>query len=105
METVARGTTPTFRIYLDYDLTGWDIYVTFRQSCKRAWTFKNHYVEKTALGCDLILDLTQEDTLKFIPGRLWVEIRATNEDDAVRSTKMKFWVEDVLLDGEIPQEV
>lgn len=103
----SRGTTPTFQFDIDLDLTGWDVYVTMTQSKAHTFTFKPTTIEKTALGCSIYIDLTQEDSLKFIPGRGYAEVRAVNTDGvAVRTIDpMEFWIEDTFLDGVIPREV
>ena len=56
-----RGTTPTFDITCDVDLTGFTIYVTLKQGAKE-FTFTPS-VEATETGCTLSITLTQEQTL------------------------------------------
>lgn len=58
-----RGTTPTFDINCDVDLTNFTIYVTLKQGQKE-FTFTPS-VEATQTGCTLSVTLTQEQTLEF----------------------------------------
>ena len=72
-----RGTTPTCTIETNVDLSGCTVFVTFQQNGKNV-------IEKT--GADVVITpsndgstatftLTQEDTLKLVPGRVLVQVR------------------------------
>lgn len=99
-----RGTTPTFTFEVDADLTGWDTYITFEQR-KLEITRKEPDVTATEDGCVATVELTQAETLSFKPGKADAQLRAVKDGTAVASTIFTFDVGDILLDGEIPQEV
>lgn len=100
---ITRGTTPTFSIEVDCDLTGWDTYMTFAQRQKRL-TRRDVSITPTDEGCVVEAELTQEETLSFKEGAAQLQIRAEKDGTAVASTKFDFAVRDVLLNGKIPQE-
>ena len=56
-------------------------------------------------GCLCTVELTQEETLLFRHGKADAQIRACKDDVAVASSIFEFNVGEILLDGEIPQEV
>ena len=99
-----RGTTPTFTFEVDLDLTGWDVYLTFEQR-KYEFTHKDVVITPSNEGCIVETSLTQEETLAFKPGAAKVEIRACKDNKAVATDEFEFEVYDILLDGEIPQDV
>lgn len=99
-----RGTTPTFSFEVDADLTGWDVYITFEQG-SRTVTRRSPEIEQTEGGCICSVELTQAETLLFKPKRAQAQLRAVKDGTAVASTIFDFDVGDVLLGGEIPQEV
>lgn len=106
---IYRGTTPTFVVEVDdLDLTGWDTYVTFEQR-KYEFTCKNCVVTPTDTGCQVEVELTQEQTLGFKPsekaGEATVQVRAYKDGKAEATSQFSFEVFDVSLDGEIPQDV
>lgn len=101
-----RGTTPTFTFDVDLDLTGWDYYVTFEQGSREITRKDAEVIPANEGGCQMLVRLTQEETLAFKAGvKGKAQIRACKDGDAVASTVFEFPVHDVLLDGEIPQEV
>lgn len=104
-----RGTTPTVRLSVDYDLTGWDVYVTFEQrsgySRRHELTKKPDSITATETGCDVEVTLTQCETLALSPIKTSVQIRAELGGDTVCSTVWTFQVSDILLEGKIPREV
>lgn len=78
---MVRGTTPTFILTLDdVDLTDTNVYVTFKQDkkdCQCGLSF-------TKSGDDLTIEtnvvnvyLSQEETLKFSRGNLYVQVNWT----------------------------
>lgn len=99
-----RGTTPTFSFEVDLDLTGWDVYVTFEQR-KIELTRKEPEITKKDDGCVCSVELTQAETLAFKAGKASAQLRAIKGGEAVASTIFEFDVGEILLDGEIPQEV
>ena len=99
-----RGTTPTFTFDVDTDLTGWDVYITFKQR-KVELTRKEPEITPTNDGCVCTVELTQAETLKFKEGKALAHLRAVKDGTAVASTIFEFSVGEILLDGEIPQEV
>ena len=101
-----RGTTPTitFNIHTEIDLS----------TLAECWvTFKSHIGvnEKTYDISDLIIDpvektitvaMTQEETLFFSAGRVFVQIRLrTNDDLAYASDIKEMTMNGILKDGEI----
>ncbi len=99
-----RGTTPTFTYDVDADLTGWDVYATFEQEGVEI-TRKPVDMEPTEGGSTCSVELTQEDTLLFHEGRAKTQLRAIKDGVAVASTIFSFDVGEILLNGQIPQEV
>lgn len=102
-----RGTTPTFTFEVDVDLTGWDVYVSFKQGTKDPITRKQpEIVPANDGGCICSVELTQAETLEFKAGKqASAQLRAYKDGEAVASTIFEFGVGEILLDGEIPQEV
>ena len=99
-----RGTTPTFTFEVDLDLTGWDTYITFEQR-KVEITRKNPAITPSNGGCIAEVELTQAETLAFKVGPARAQLRAIKDGEAVASTVFDFEVREILLEGEIPQEV
>lgn len=95
-----RGTTPTNTFTVDIDLTAATIFVTYAQKC-------GVVVEKT--GEDLTvtensisLTLTQEETLRFTPDAVFIQIRYVMPDGtADASNIIQTTVGAVLKDGVI----
>ena len=99
-----RGTTPTINITVDSDLTGYVIYLTFRQNDGQSITKTNDALnidvddDKTFIDCTL----TQEETLMFNPPNcIEVQIRAVTPggQTAVASTIASIPIERILQDG------
>lgn len=99
-----RGTTPTFSFTVDMDLTDWDVYITFEQN-KHELTRKNPDITPVNDGSRVDITLTQQETLAFKVGKARAQIRAIKDEVAVATSYFEFAVNDILLDGEIPQEV
>ena len=100
-----RGTTPTFTFEVDLDLTGWDTYITFEQR-KQEITRKDAAITPANNGgCLAEVELTQAETLSFKVGPAKAQLRAYKDGEAVASTVFDFEVREILLEGEIPQEV
>ena len=78
---MVRGTTPTFILTLDdVDLTGTNVYVTFKQD--KGDCPKGLLLTKT--GDDLTIEenvvsvyLSQEETLRFARGKLYIQVNWT----------------------------
>ena len=95
-----RGSTPTNTFTVDIDLRGATIYVSYEQ-------YSHVVIEKT--GSDLTvtatsitLELSQEDTLKFQPGKVLIQIRyvfPNGQADASNIIKTTF--ERIIHDGVI----
>lgn len=104
-----RGTTPTFSFEVDMDLTGWDTYITFEQGKGQKRVEITHKEPEITPGndggCIASVELTQAETLSFKPGPASAQLRAVKNGTAVASTIFEFDVGEILLDGEIPQEV
>lgn len=96
-----RGSTPTNTFTVDIDLTGATVFVSYEQSGRVV-------VEKT--GSDLTitpdeitLDLTQEETLKFRPGEVLIQIRYVFPSGAADASNIiKTTFERIIKDGVIP---
>ena len=58
-----RGTTPTFNVTCDVNLTGYTIYLTLEQGTVELTLTPE--CEATETGCTLAVTLTQEQTLLF----------------------------------------
>lgn len=100
-----RGTTPTFSFEVDLNLTGWDVYVTFEQRKTEVTRKEPEIVPGNDGGCICSVELTQAETLGFKAGQAQAQLRAVKDGTAVASSIFKFDVGEILLDGEIPQEV
>lgn len=95
-----RGSTPTNTFMVDIDLTGATIFVDYEQQ-------GNIILEKT--GDDLTvttesitLDLTQEETLKFRPGDVLIQIRYVFPDgSADASNIIRTTFDRIIKDGVI----
>ena len=110
-----RGTTPTNTFTLDIDLSAATVFISYAQA-------NAVVVEKT--GTDLTftnngggdrdnpaeyyisVTLSQEDTLKFIPGDVAIQIRyVTSDGVADASNIIRTTAERILKDGEISYAV
>ena len=96
-----RGTTPTFNIECDVDLTGYTIFVTLEQGNKE-FTLTPE-CEATEDGCVLSVTLTQEQTLVFNDrGAASMQVRAIDQAGlAIASNIMPVDIGKILLDGVI----
>lgn len=98
-----RGTTPFHRFTLPEGMSGNDfevLYITYSQN--------SHTImekEKTQMlfdGNEVIVHLSQEDTLCFDPGPVKIQLRAKQPDgQAVASNIISTTAKEVLKDGEI----
>ena len=96
-----RGTTPTFEVDCDIDLTGYTIYLTLKQGTTELTLTPE--VEATQTGCKLTVTLTQEQTLGFSTARFTsMQVRAVNATGlAVASNIMQVDVGEILKNGVI----
>jgi len=89
-----RGTTPFYTVSfpdLDFDELS-DVYVTFEQT-KQGIEITKHGSDLTWGADNVSFRLSQEDTLKFRPSEVKIQVRAIdNNGYAVAST---IWTEDV----------
>lgn len=101
-DKMRRGTTPTLEIEMKgidiSELSG--IYITIRQGDVEITKDKDQIEIKD--GNMILVWLSQEDTLKFVRGYAWVQLRATTNDGlAVASTINRIPVDAILKDGVI----
>lgn len=100
MESWRRGSTPTNIFNLNIDLTDARVYVTYMQKGKVIVEKSNENLDITSDS--LIVSLTQEDTLKFAPGDVEVQIRYVKADgSADASNIMTISATRILKDGQI----
>lgn len=91
-----KGITPTFVLTLDTDLTDCDVYVTFKQGC----------YSLTKSGDDITVEtnvvsvfLSQQETLSFKRGNLYVQVNWLFEDKRMCSEIGYVKVKDNLYNG------
>lgn len=100
MESWRRGSTPTNVFNLNIDLTDARVYVTYMQKGKVIVEKSNENLDITSDS--LVVSLTQEDTLKFAPGDVEVQIRYVKADgSADASNIMTISATRILKDGQI----
>lgn len=100
MESWRRGSTPTNIFNLNIDLTDARVYVTYMQKGKVIVEKSNENLDITSDS--LVVSLTQEDTLKFAPGDVEVQIRYVKADgSADASNIMTISATRILKDGQI----
>ena len=113
-----RGTTPTVTLTVtnpdntDCDLTGYELYITFKEKTKSSkivpYTFtkretdRNVEVIHEGLATVISITLTQKETLGFSADSIvQVQLRCKSLDIAQATTIEDFKAEQILLDGEI----
>lgn len=102
-----RGSTPTNTFTVEIDLTGATIFVTYSQR-KECGKNMRVVVEKTGedltvTSTKIITTLTQEETLRFAPDAVFIQIRYVFPDGtADASNIIQTTVEAILKDGVIP---
>lgn len=99
---IIRGTTPTIKRTYPEDLTGATATFCFWQDVESPLTLTPE-IEATDNGCLLSVTLTQEQTLAFETGALYLQIRAVKDGEAVASKVWRYFVADVMPDGEITE--
>lgn len=98
-----RGTTPIITLEVDYNLIGWDVYVTIVNG-PREITFTNPDVsmEYNEGKTYISMTLTQLQTLEFKANtKCEIQIRAYKNGEAVASDIETVIVERILKDGVI----
>jgi hypothetical protein len=104
-----RGTTPTIPLVVKADISDWTRFVTFLNgddkwadvlldlgNDRQTATLEDG---KTTIG----VTLTQEETLSFEPGIVYVQVRAVKGATAVATESKPIEVEDVLREGVISE--
>lgn len=96
-----RGTTPTFEVDCDVDLTGYTIFLTLEQGTNEITLTPD--CEATQDGCKLFVTLTQEQTLSFRGDmKASMQIRAVDQSGlAIASNIMTVDIGRILLEGVI----
>ncbi|MDY4000003.1 MAG: hypothetical protein SOY73_13105 [Blautia sp.] len=98
-----RGTTPihTFTFPTDVDLESMSvIFISYTQDGRVVVEKGKDDLE--VVGNQIRIYLTQEDTLKFAPGTVKIQLRSRTYDGrAVASNIISTTVKDILKDGEI----
>lgn len=98
-----RGTTPEYELLIDMDLTGWTCYVTLRRSTI-AINLEADRLEVTGGEQSTVrFSLTQEESLRFRPGKADVQLRAIKDGVAVATDIATVKVGRILRDGEIDE--
>lgn len=105
-----RGTTPPLKFVIDNtDLTGWDVYLSFRTAgmaepiTKTTEQLVIEYVpEETATVVSVTL--TQEDTLALTAGTCEAQIRAFKDGEAIATGIVALSVARILMEGEIGED-
>ena len=96
-----RGTTPIISLEVDFDFTGWELFVTFKNGTKTI-TIENDgltlEVEKGTSTINVLL--TQLQTLSFNANtKCKVQIRAYKSGSAVATSIETLDVKRILMDG------
>lgn len=95
-----RGTTPTNTFNVDIDLTSaTELYISYEQN--DAVVVEKELSDCTVTSTSVSVTLTQTDTLKFVPGKVFVQIRAKIGSTAVASDIITTTAKRILKDGAI----
>lgn len=99
-----RGTTPALVLTVDYDLTGWTVYVTIENRGQEL-TLTNDRVTISYANQKSTLEmaLTQEETLKFGTGTAQVQVRAIHDGTAIATDIQTVDVGRILKEGVIDE--
>lgn len=99
---IRRGTTPTLWLRVDTDLTGFDVWMTLQQG-RNQITIESPRVRFDGRDSVVSARLDQEQTLSLEAGKfVQVQVRAVMEGTAVASEICTQRIDDVLLDGVLP---
>lgn len=102
-----RGTTPTYTLTVDADLTGWTCYVTLKGMGKLLnlegdrLTIEAAPSEGGQASTTIGFDLTQKETLAFKVGKCEVQVRAIRDGAAIATDIGVLQVDRILREGEI----
>lgn len=99
-----RGTTPPFTIVTDFDYSVLkEVWVTFKQDDLEITKTKKDIVIN---GCEIVVELTQEETLQFKHDRpMRIQARRLTQDDKAFATNIaKAYVGEILKEGVIGNE-
>lgn len=95
-----RGSTPTNTFTVDIDLTGATIFVSYEQ--KNRVVLEKTGSDLTVTEDSIVLELTQEETLKFRPGEVLIQIRYVFPDgSADASNIIRTTFDRIIKDGVI----
>ena len=99
-----RGTTPDFRFTVNQDISDWDVYLSFGQRGRELARVHDPDITPANEGCVITGRLTQEQTLKFKPGKGEAQVRCyRNGTAAANPLKFEFTVHGIIMDGKIPK--
>lgn len=95
-----RGTTPTHNFAVDIDLRDADVYITYAQGGRTVVEKTGDAITVTATKLETTL--TQEETLRFIPGDVEMQIRYKMPDGSADASEiMTIPVKRLLKEGVI----
>lgn len=95
-----RGSTPTNTFNVDIDLRDATVYVTYEQ--KGQIVLEKTGDDLTVTEDSITLELSQEDTLKFVPGSVLIQIRYVFANGAADASNIiQTSAERIIKDGEI----
>ena len=96
-----RGTTPTYTLTVDADLTGWTCYVTLKGTGKVLNLEGDRLSVEGGETSTVVFSLTQKETLGFKAGKCEVQVRAIRNGTAIATDIATLEVGRILRDGEI----
>jgi hypothetical protein len=96
-----RGTTPTYTLTVDMDLTGWTCYVTLKGLGKLLNLEGERLAVEGGEQSTVTFELTQAETLALKPGKCEVQLRAAKNGAAIATDIATLDVGRILRDGEI----
>ena len=98
-----RGTTPIISLEVDFDFTGWELFVTFKNGMKTITIENDGLTLEAEKGTSTInVLLTQLQTLSFNSStKCEVQIRAYKGGSAVATSIETLDVKRILMDGVI----
>lgn len=103
-----RGSTPTNTFNCNVDLSDATVFVTYQQNGVNLIekTGDALTITATQTGCNVTVELSQDETLLFVPGRVMVQIRYVKQDgSADASNIIQTTAELILKDGVIEYAV
>lgn len=95
-----RGSTPTNTFTVEIDLTGATLFVSYEQNGRVVLEKTGDDLTVTAKS--ITLELTQEDTLSFVPGEVLIQIRYVFPNGAADASNIiRTSFERIIKDGVI----